>query len=90
MHSMPSDLAATLARVGIDVTLEDRALQDAILTAIADRRGYITWDVDHARWCVDLHLPEQEQFHGLTLEFALAWCPVWLLHDELWIGAFEA
>jgi hypothetical protein len=87
---LPPDLAATIARVGIDPTLDDRALQDAIKAAIAERRGYLTWDVDEKGWRVDLHSPEQQDFHGRTLELALAWCLVWLLHDELWIGAFEA
>jgi hypothetical protein len=88
--TLPADLTATLTRTGLDPTLEDRSLQDAILSAIADRGGYLTWDVDRAGWRVDLHKPEQQDFHGLRLEIALGWCLVWLLSDELWLGAFEA
>lgn len=87
---LPPDLSVVLARVGIDTTLEARPLQDAFKAAIADRQGYLTWDIDRAGWRVDLHASEQQEFHGLTLELARAWCLVWLLHDELWIGAFEA
>lgn len=90
LPTVPSDLASVLARVGIDTTLEDRDLQNAILAAIADRRGYVTWDIDEAGWRVDLHRPERQNFHGRTLELALSWCLVWLLYDEFWLGTFEA
>src|SRR5829696_7425642 len=42
------DLAGAVAQAGIDPTLEARALQDALRRAIATRRGYCWWDVDHA------------------------------------------
>jgi hypothetical protein len=65
-NGLPPDLAAAIARAGIDVQLEERALQDAILSAIADRGGYVD------EWCVQLLSPVREQFRGLTLEIALA------------------
>ena len=82
------DLAATIAQAGVDPTLEGRALQDALLSAIADRRGYLSWDIDHAGWLVFLHSPDEETFHGRTLEEALAWCLVWLMGPEIGIGQF--
>jgi hypothetical protein len=51
---------------------EGRALQDALLTAIASHRGSCSWDVDHAGWVVTLHSPEEQEFYGKTLEEALA------------------
>ncbi len=83
---LPADLAAAGARVGVDPTAEPRALQDALKAAIADRRGYVDCDVDHAGWVVDLLSPDRERFHGRTLEEALAWCLVWLMVEELGIG----
>jgi hypothetical protein len=55
---LAADLASTIARAGVDPTLEGRELQDAILNTIADRCGSCTWDVDHAGWAVTLHHPE--------------------------------
>jgi hypothetical protein len=60
------------------------------LRDIANRGGYVTWDVDRAGWRVDLHRPEPQDFQGLRLEIAFGWCLVWLLYDELWLGAFGA
>jgi hypothetical protein len=80
---LPADLAATIARAGVDSTLSDRALVDALRGAIADRRGYVAWDVDEVGWRVDLLRPERESFGGQTLAAALAWCLVWLMRDEL-------
>jgi hypothetical protein len=85
---LAADLAGTIAKAGIDPTLEGRALQDALLSAIADRRGYLSWDIDHAGWLVFLHPPEEQTFHGRTLEEALAWCLVWLMAPEIGIGQF--
>ena len=51
------DLAGTVAHAGVDPTLEGRALQDALRAAIAARRGYCWWDVDHAGWVVTLSSP---------------------------------
>ena len=77
------DLAAAVARAGVDPTAEPRPLQDALKRAIADRRGYVDWDVDHAGWRVDLLAPEREAFFGRTLEEALAWRLAWLMVGEL-------
>ena len=63
-----------------------RVGQDAIRSAIADRRGYAHWDVDDIGWVVELLSPERQDFHGGTLEEALAWCLVWLMVDELGVG----
>lgn len=97
MGMLPTDLAATIARAGVDPTAEPRPLQDALKSAIADRRGYVAWDVDHVDhvgWVVDLLAPasgqDRERFHGRTLEEALAWCLVWLMAEELSGGTFGA
>jgi hypothetical protein len=43
--------------------------------------------VDHAGWCVQLLSPAREEFRGLTLKIALAWCLVYLMMtDELGFG----
>jgi hypothetical protein len=39
---------------------------------------------------VFLQHPEQETFHGRTLEAALTWCLVWLMAPEIGIGQFLA
>jgi hypothetical protein len=85
---LPRDLADTVAQAGVDPTLEGRALQDALRRAIATRRSYCSWDVDHAGWVVMLDSPERHEFYGRTLEEALAWCLVWLMVPELGIGPF--
>ena len=54
------DLAGAVAQAGVDPTLEGRALQDALRRAIATRRGYCDWTVDHAGWVVTLHSPEEQ------------------------------
>ncbi len=84
--SLPADLAAAVARAGAAPTAEPRVLQDALKAAIADRRGYVAWDVDHAGWVVELLRPERQAFHGRTLEEALAWCLVYLMAEELGVG----
>ena len=48
--ALAPDLAGAIARAGVDPTLDGRALQDALRRAIAVRRGYCSWDVDHAGW----------------------------------------
>src|SRR5215207_3056400 len=83
------DLAGTVAYAGVDPTLEGRALQDALLRAIATRRSYCWWDVDHAGWVVTLDSP-RETFYGRTLEEALAWCLIWLMAPEIGVGPFRA
>ncbi len=84
------DLAGTVAYARVDPTLEARALQDALRRAIATRRGYCSWDVDHAGWVVTLHSPDEHDSYGRTLEEALAWCLVWLMAPELGVGPFLA
>jgi hypothetical protein len=83
------DLAGAVAQAGVDPMLAGRALQDALRSAIATRRGYCSWDVDHAGWVVTLHSPEEQDFYGRTLEEGLAWCLVWLMAPELGIGPFR-
>jgi hypothetical protein len=82
------DFAGAIAQPGVDPTLEGRALQDALRRAIATRRGYCSWDVDHAGWVVALHSLEEQTFSGKTLEEALTWCLVWLMAPELGVGPF--
>ena len=83
------DLAGAVAQAGVDPTLEGRALQDALRRAIATRRGYCSWDVDHAGWVVTLHSSEEHDFSGKTLEEGLAWCLVWLMAPEIGVGPFR-
>ncbi len=77
--TLAADLAAA-ARAGIYPAA--RALEDALRGAIADRGGYVTWDVDAAGWAVEPLRPEREDFRGPTLEASLAWCLVRLMADE--------
>ena len=83
---LPRDLVAAIARAGVYPTAAPRALQDALKAAIADRRGYVAWDVDSTGWVVELLSPDREEFRGRTLESALAWCLVWLMAEELGAG----
>jgi hypothetical protein len=85
---LPRDLADTVAWAGVDPTLTGRELQDALRRAIATRRGYCDWTVDHAGWVVTLLSPEEETFYGRTLEEALAWCLVWLMAPGIGVGPF--
>jgi hypothetical protein len=66
------DRAGTVAYANVDPTLEGRALQDALRRAIAIRRSYCSWSVDHAGWVVTLHSPKEQTFYGRSLEEALA------------------
>jgi hypothetical protein len=86
--SLAPDLAGAVAQAGVDPTLDSWDLQDALRRAIAERRGYCDWTVDHAGWVVILMSPEEQQFYGRTLEEALAWCLVWLMAPELGVGPF--
>ena len=63
---LPADLAAAIARAGVDPTAAPRALQDALKAAIADRRGEVAWDVQHVGRRVDLLRPDRESFRGGT------------------------
>ena len=65
---LPRILPGTVAQAGVDPTLKGRALQDAFRRAIAERRGYCSWDVDHASWVVTLHSPEEQIFYRKTPE----------------------
>lgn len=84
--ALPTDLVAAVVRAGVDPTQPPRALQDALKGAIADRGGYVAWDVDGAGWVVARLRPEREDFRGPTLDEALAWCLMWLMHGELAFG----
>lgn len=84
--TLPPELAGAIAQAGVDPTLEGQALQAALRSAIADRRGYVSWDVGEMGWLVVLHHPHDATFHGRTLEEALAWCLVWLMAPELGSG----
>jgi hypothetical protein len=86
--ALAPDLAGAVAQAGVDPTLEPRELQAALRQAIATRRGYCDWTVDHAGWVVILLSPEEQEFYGRTLEEALAWCLVWLMAPDLGIGPF--
>jgi hypothetical protein len=72
------DIAGAIGQASIDPALEGRALQNALLRAIATCRGSCSWTVDHAscKWVVTLHGPEEQELYGKTLEEALAWCLV--------------
>jgi hypothetical protein len=68
--------------------LPERQLEDAIRDAIAERGGYLDiWHFNQAGLCVLLLVPEREEFRGLTLATALAWCLIWLMtsHGEIGI-----
>ena len=52
----------------------------------AERGVHVAWDLDKAGWVVALLRPERQDFRGPTLAAAPAWCPVWLLRDELVFG----
>jgi hypothetical protein len=82
------DRAGTVVQAGVDPTLENRALEDALRAAIATRRGSCFWTVDHAGWVVTLQSPEEQDFYGRSLEEGLAWCLVWLMAPELGVGPF--
>jgi hypothetical protein len=85
LHRTPAPSGCATA-IGDDPTAEPRALRDAIRSAIADRQDYGALDVDAIGWWVDLLSPERQDFHGGTLEEALAWCLVWLMVEELGVG----
>jgi hypothetical protein len=69
---LAADLAGAVAPTGVYPRLESRTLQDALLGAIATRRGDCSWTVDHAGWVVSLYSPEEQDFSDKTLEEALA------------------
>src|SRR4051812_38154776 len=61
LRDQTASAPGTVAHAGVIPTLEGRAQQDALRQAIAPRRGYCSWDVDHAgcKWVVILHAPEE-------------------------------
>jgi len=61
-----------VARAGIDPGLPPKAFENALRGEIADRGGYMTWNVDHAGWVVALRRPARVTFSGPTLDAALA------------------
>jgi hypothetical protein len=71
-----------VVRAGVDPTLTGRALQTALRSAIATRRG----SCDHAGWVVLLLPPKEPTSDDKTLEEALAWCLVWLMAPEIGVG----
>lgn len=91
---LPLDLAATIARAGVDPSLPERTLEDALQSAIASRRGYRGewWVGEDSLWHVELLWPERETFGGKTLAEALAWCLVWMLQwsGEIGIEGFAS
>ena len=87
--TLAPDLASAIAQAGLDPSVEGRDLQDALLSAIATRRGSCTWTFDHASWVVTHHSPEEQDLYGKGLEHALAWCLVWLMAPELGVGPFQ-
>jgi hypothetical protein len=62
-----------VAQAGVAPTLEARDLQDVLRCAIATRRGYCSWTIDHGGWVVTLHSPDDLDCYGRALEAALAW-----------------
>jgi hypothetical protein len=84
--TQPLELGGAIAKAGVDPTLEGQALQAALRSAIADRRGYVSWDLGEAGWLVVRHYPHDATFHGRTFEEALAWCLVWLMTPEIGSG----
>lgn len=85
---LPPDLAAAVTRAGVNPAADSRPLAGALRSAIADRGGYVSWDVDEVGWVVELLRPDRERFTGRTLEEAFAWCLVWLMADEWGAEAF--
>jgi hypothetical protein len=80
-------LAATIARAGVDPSLPERQLEDAIRDAITERRGYLGgWHYNHAGWFVRQLHPDDEEFRGVTLATALGWCLVYLMDEVGEIG----
>jgi hypothetical protein len=87
--SLPADLAAAVARAGVDPTLPERLLEDALCAAITERRGYRGdwWVGDDGLWHVELLWPVRETFGGTTLAQALGWCLVGMMG---WAGEVGA
>jgi hypothetical protein len=71
-----ADLAAAVARAGVDPTLPERLVEDALCAAITERRGYREdwWVGDDGLWHVELPWPVREAIACPTLMLALGWC----------------
>ena len=89
MVALPGDLAAAVARAGVDPTAESRPLVAALRSAIADRRGYVSRDLDEICLRMNLLRPVHESLRGGTLAEALAWCLVWLMAGDCRGAAFD-
>jgi hypothetical protein len=55
----PSGVLGAVARARVDPTLKDRALQDALRQAVATRRDFRSWIINHAGSVATLHSPEE-------------------------------
>jgi hypothetical protein len=88
INALSPDLASTIVRAGVDPTLPQRELEEALRCAIAERQGYLDcWYVDDKSvWRVELLYPDRETFGGRTLAQALAWCLVWLMGSTGEVG----
>jgi hypothetical protein len=66
--SLPADLAAAIARAGVNPTLPERHLEDALCAEIADRRGYRGdwWVGDDGLWHVELLALVRDECGGAT------------------------
>jgi hypothetical protein len=49
---LPAEIPNNVAPTLVDLTFNSRALHDPLRLAIAHRRGYCSWEVDHAGWVV--------------------------------------
>ncbi len=85
---LPWDLGMAIARAGVNPTVPRKPLLKALQSAIADRGGYVDFDMDRRGWVVWLLAPEREEFRAQELEQAFAWCLVWLMREEFGGGKF--
>lgn len=86
--AIPTDLALTLAGIGIPINAGDEQLESAIRQAIAERRGYFDGpEITDSGYRVELLFPERQTFEGRTPALALAWCLVYLLGSTGEVGA---
>ena len=70
--SLPADLACAVAHARVDSTAEPKALAFAPKGAIADRGGYVCFDVDMIGRRVALLAPEHATFQRRTLPEVVA------------------
>lgn len=82
MTALPIDVAHAVAAAGVDPERDDDDLRNALLGAIADRRGYIgAITVEEIGWTVELLSPVRASFEGRTRELALAWVLIYLMGE---------